>query len=155
MTLKDELQSERVAHLDLTGFSRVTAETAVIDCITQLRHEGHTVALVLDGDKLVGILTERDILTKVALDPEALAGTVAAVMTPDPVTVTPETPAADALWLMDNNHFRNLPVISAAGKVLGTMTHQAIIHYLAARYPQEVLNLPPRLQQYPRKQEGG
>jgi hypothetical protein len=56
---------------------------------------------------------------------------------------------------MDENHFRNLPVIKADGEILGDMTHQAVIAYLAARYPVEVLNRPPKPDQFPRKPEGG
>jgi hypothetical protein len=41
------------------------------------------------------------------------------------------------------------------GKVVGNMTHQAIINYLAARYPIEILNLPPRPDQIPEQVEGG
>jgi CBS-domain-containing membrane protein len=76
-------------------------------------------------------------------------------MTPKPITVLPDTAAADALWLMDDHHFRNLPVIDRQGQILGDMTYASIIHYLAARYPVEVLNQPPRPEQYPSKPEGG
>ncbi|MCA9899094.1 MAG: CBS domain-containing protein, partial [Anaerolineales bacterium] len=77
------------------------------------------------------------------------------IMTANPVTVTPDTSAADALWLMDEKKFRNLPVVGRDGKIRGNMTHQAVISFLAARYPVEVLNRPPRPDQFPRKQEGG
>ena len=77
------------------------------------------------------------------------------VMTARPITVLPDTSAADALWLMDDHHFRNLPVIDRQGQILGDMTYASIIQYLAARYPVEVLNRPARPEQYPRKPEGG
>jgi hypothetical protein len=56
---------------------------------------------------------------------------------------------------MDANHFRNLPAVDADGTIVGNMTHQSIINYLAARYPIEVLNQPPRPDQFPSKAEGG
>lgn len=155
MTLKEELKAEQVKHLDLTGFSKVPVGTAVAACVAQMRRDRSHVALVLNNKKLAGIVTERDMLRKVADEPTMLAQPVEAVMTADPVVVTPDTVAADALWLMDEKNFRNLPVVDNKGTVLGTMTHQSIIHYLAARYPQDILNRPPQPEKFPKKPEGG
>jgi predicted transcriptional regulator len=94
-------------------------------------------------------------LTKVATTPQNLNGAVDEIMTANPITVTPDIAAAEALWLMDDKKFRNLPVVDESGKIVGNMTHQAVISFLAARYPVEVLNRPPRPDQFPRKQEGG
>jgi CBS domain-containing protein len=103
----------------------------------------------------LGIFTERDVLSRVASAPETLDGPVDAVMTAEPITITPGASAASALWLMDDHHFRNLPVVDDEGRLLGDMTYGAIINYLAARYPVEVLNRPARPEQYPTKAEGG
>ena len=56
---------------------------------------------------------------------------------------------------MDENHFRNLPIVDKDGRLLGNMTHQAIIRYLADRYPVEVLNRPIDPELFPRRAEGG
>jgi CBS-domain-containing membrane protein len=45
----------------------------------------------------------------------------------------------DPLLAMDKHHFRNLPVVDDNGRISGTMTHLAIIEFLATRYPTEVL----------------
>lgn len=155
MSLKDELMSERVAHLDLSGFCQIARGTAVRHALTAMRQNKTNVCLVTDENKLVGILTERDVLTKVATALENLDQPVDEIMTANPITVQPDTAAAEALWLMDAKKFRNLPVVSENGKILGNMTHQAVISFLAARYPVEVLNRPPRPDQFPLKQEGG
>jgi CBS domain-containing protein len=127
-----------------------------------MREQQVNVCLVTEGDTLKGILTDRDVLTKVANHPETLDQPIETVMTANPITVGPETSAAQALWLMDQYGFRNLPVVggdgdpeAASGRVLGVMTHQAVINYLAARYPIEVLNRPSQPDQFPRKREGG
>lgn len=154
MSLLEELKQERVDHLDLSGFCQATADTAVAEVLAQMQQARVNVCLVMDGGTLVGIFTERDVLQKVAAQTAVLQQPITTVMTANPVTATPDTTAAAALRLMDNNHFRNLPVVQADGAVLGAMTHQSIIRYLAARYPVEVLNRPPHLQ-YPSKPEGG
>jgi CBS domain-containing protein len=155
MSLETELQTEQVSHLNLSGFSQVTSDTPVREVLARMRENSHDVCLIVDADQLLGIFTDRDVLRRVAAAPETWDEPVKAVMTPDPVTIGPESSAAEALRLMDNNHFRNLPVMTHDGTLLGNMTHHAIIEFLAARFPVEVLNLPPRPERFPRHVEGG
>ncbi len=155
MTLRSELEAEQVRHLDLKSYCLVESGVSVRETLNRMRAEGGASALITQNGRLMGIFTERDVMRRVAAAPETLDGPVDAVMTPKPITVLPDTAAADALWLMDDHHFRNLPVIDRQGQILGDMTYASIIHYLAARYPVEVLNQPPRPEQYPSKPEGG
>jgi CBS domain-containing protein len=155
MSLKQELMNESVTHLDLSRFCEIASGTAVRQTISEMRQRKTNVCLIISGSQLVGILTERDVLKKVATTPENLDKPVDEIMTANPITVPPNSSAADALWLMDDKKFRNLPVVDESGKIVGNMTHQAVISFLAARYPIEVLNRPPRPDQFPRKQEGG
>ncbi|MCZ2115701.1 MAG: CBS domain-containing protein [Anaerolineae bacterium] len=155
MNLRQELAAEQVRHLDLHSYCLVESGTTVRDTLDQMRAANGHSALIVRGKKLIGIFTERDVIRRVAGEPETLDGPIDAVMTPQPVTVLPDTLAADALWLMNDHHFRNLPVINRQGDVLGDMTYASIIQYLAARYPVEVLNRTLQPEQFPRKAEGG
>ncbi len=155
MTLRQELETEQVRHLDLQGYCLVESETTVRETLAHMRDAGGRTALIARDGQLIGIFTERDVMRRVAATPEMLDGPIDAVTTPRPITILPDTSAADALWLMDDHHFRNLPVIDRQGNILGDMTHAAIIQYLAARFPVEVLNRSPRPDQYPSKPEGG
>jgi len=155
MSLEEELRSEKVIHLDLTDFSRVQSGTPVCDVLIQTRSEKHNVCLVVSGEDLIGIFTDRDVLTRVAGNPETLDKPIDKVMTPNPITISPDASAADALRLMDDNHVRNLPAVDVDGHIVGNMTHHTIINYLASRYPVEVLNRPFKYDRFPRKAEGG
>ena len=159
MTLQNDLKSELVSHLVVSGFSQVAAGTPVRDTLTRMRADRQVVCLVVDGEEaaaqLVGIFTERDVMRKVIDVPGMLDRPVDEAMTPDPITIGPDASAADALRLMDENHVRNLPVVDGRGRLLGIMAHQAIIQFLADRYPVEVLNRPIDPEQFPRKAEGG
>jgi len=155
MSLETELQKEQVSHLDLSGFSQIISGTSVQDALEKLRTDRHTVCLITDGTDLVGIFTERDALRKVVDSPEMLMQPIDMVMTRNPITISPESSAAEALQLMDANHFRNLPAVSEDGTIVGNMTHESVIAYLADRYPVEVLNRPPQPDRFPRKAEGG
>ena len=155
MNLAVELQEEKVAHLDLSGFSQVPSGTTVREALNKLRAERHNICLITQGTHLLGIFTDRDVLRRVVGVEGAIDGPIDSVMTRNPITITPDAPALDALSIMDEHQFRNLPVVDSQGNVVGDMTHQAIIAYLATRYPVEVLNRPLQADRFPRRAEGG
>ncbi|MDP2820372.1 MAG: CBS domain-containing protein [Polaromonas sp.] len=80
--------------------------------------------LIIDGGgAMLGILTERDLMTRVlarALNAEKTQ--VSQVMTHHPHCVTPETPVSDAVLVMLERGFRHLPVVAADGKILGVFS---------------------------------
>jgi CBS domain-containing protein len=74
-------------------------------------------------DKLLGIVTERDLMTRVlakALDPQKTHLTE--VMTANPLCVPPETKVADAVLIMLERGFRHLPVVGPGSKILGVFS---------------------------------
>jgi CBS domain-containing protein len=81
------------------------------------RHVG--AVAVLDGERVVGIFTERDVLRKVALN-GVPPGTVPVTefMSAPAETITPETSPGDAFATMVGHHFRHLPVVDRSGKLL-------------------------------------
>ena len=81
-----------------------------------------SVLIMEPPDLLLGILTERDLMTRVlarGLDPERT--TAREVMTPNPICVPPETPVSDAVVLMIERGFRHLPIV-AGTKILGVFS---------------------------------
>lgn len=67
---------------------------------------------VMDGDTLVGIFSERDVIYRLReFGPSMLAMPVGQVMTAPPVTVTPDSPVMTALALMSRRRIRHLPVV--------------------------------------------
>ena len=74
-------------------------------------------------DRLMGIVTERDLMTRVlarALEPKQT--TVTQIMTPQPQCVPPETLVSDAVLIMMDRGFRHLPIVGADRKVLGVFS---------------------------------
>jgi CBS domain-containing protein len=80
--------------------------------------------LIIDaGNTLLGIVTERDLMTRVlakALDPATTL--TSAVMTRGPRCVAPEMKVADAVLIMIERGFRHLPIVAADGKILGVFS---------------------------------
>jgi CBS domain-containing protein len=92
-------------------FSIATGDT-VKQAIELLAARRIGAAPVLDHGTVTGILSERDIVYGLAREGHALLDRrVEEVMTADPVTVTPETPALHALATMTKRRIRHLPVI--------------------------------------------
>lgn len=80
--------------------------------------------LVIDhGKELLGIVTERDLMTRVlakALDPATTP--ISRIMTPNPMCAKPDLKVADAVLIMLERGFRNLPVVEASGRILGVFS---------------------------------
>ena len=68
--------------------------------------------MVIEGTRLVGIFTERDVVFRVIAEQRDVETTrLAEVMTPAPVTVSPQESFGYALILMHENGFRHVPVV--------------------------------------------
>lgn len=79
--------------------------------------------LVIDGIELAGIVTERDMMTRVlakGLDPGSTS--LAEVMTRNPICIPPDTRVADAVVIMIERGFRHLPIVNTAKKIVGVFS---------------------------------
>jgi CBS domain-containing protein len=77
-----------------------------------MRERGAGSVLVIDDQqRLRGIFTGRDAVRLLAEGRDATVSTLAQAMTPDPITITPDRRAIDALRAMSNGGFRHLPVV--------------------------------------------
>jgi len=95
-----------------SGFISVAPEARITSVIAILAERGIGAVLVLDAGRLVGIVSERDIVRSLAKHAqETLDMTAATLMTPNPTTGTPETTVAEAMEVMTNGHFRHLPIM--------------------------------------------
>ena len=79
------------------------------------------VVVVEDFARIVGIVTERDLLRAVAARARAAEARVRQWMTPDPVTIDPSTTVEDAAHVMFDHNFRHLPVVKD-GRPLGIVS---------------------------------
>jgi len=79
--------------------------------------------LVLDGEQLVGIFSERDYARKVILMGKASKDTqVSEIMTGKVVYVTPHNTVSECMALMTEGHFRHLPVLDENQQVIGIVS---------------------------------
>lgn len=87
--------------------------------------------LIMEGDRLVGIFTERDVLSRVvAADVDPKAHTVAEVMTRDVLTITPRATVEEVMALFGQRSCRHLPVVEGA-RVVGLISIGDISRWVA------------------------
>lgn len=115
-TVKDALARKHGALI------HVRSDDMVVEALRQMRDNKVRSVLVLDDDKLVGIVTQGDCAIKVLLPGlDAKQTAVGQVMTRDPVTVTPKDQLEGCMALMSSRGFRHLPVLEG-DKVVGVIS---------------------------------
>jgi CBS domain-containing protein len=100
----------------------VDLDATVQAACERMRDRAVGCVLVTRGDALVGILTGRDVVARVAAEarrPDALR--VAEVMTAQPTTLPPSASALDALRCMQDGGFRHIPIVQD-GRVIGVVS---------------------------------
>ncbi len=114
-------------------------ETASVREAAKLMKKKHIGAvLIMNGEKLTGILTKRDIVhraTAAGLDVKKT--TLNTVMTRNPHTVEPGENPVEALHRMELGHFRYLPVVDR-GKVVGIMSRRDFVGEERAKLDDEI-----------------
>jgi CBS domain-containing protein len=122
------------------------AETATVhDAIARMLERRQAGVLIVDDSgRLVGIFTERDVLTRVAgAGRDAHRTVLHDVMTPNPEALTTGDRIAYAVHSMSVAGYRTVPLIDAERRPVGVVTVSDVIRWLAHLYPEAVLNLPP------------
>ncbi len=119
----------------------VAPSATLREAVTIMREHHVGCVLVVDGERLVGILTERDLLLKT--EQADLDQPVARLMTPDPETLALDDPIVWALNRMSVGGYRHVPLVDGDGRPVGILSVKDIVHYIVALFPNEVLTLPP------------
>jgi len=143
MELSRNLKIESVARLQPTAPQQIGADRPVAEAVELMRSERVGCLLVTQKGKLVGIFTERDLLTRVLADGKPLATPLRECMTEDPVTVGPGDSVRSAIQKMQAGSYRHLPVIDEGGRPLGILSAKRIVRYLVEHFPSTVFNQPP------------
>ena len=122
----------------------VEVGTSLKNALVLLQKEEKNCLLVLEDEKLIGILTERDILLKVTGKGYDLSiVTVDEFMTKSPEYLSIEDPLAYALNKMHVGGFRHVPIIDDSRKPVGLISISDIISTIADYFSREIINLPP------------
>ena len=127
-----------VAHLlktnDRSTFLRVAPDVSVFVALELLSTLRVGALMVMDGERLIGIFSERDYCRKVALKGRnSKETTVADIMTSEVFTVPSTTSTHACMAVMNEKHFRHLPVVDG-DKVLGLISMRDIMADVIAEH---------------------
>ncbi len=147
--------SEKISSLKLTPPVTVQSGTGVGRVVDEVQRHEVGCVLVCQGQKLVGIMTERDVLLKIVARDVGNDEPVDRFMTPDPMTLTARSTIGEAIALMNRESFRHVPIVDPkTGEAIAVFSIKDVINFLAESFPAQVLNLPPRPHQKMKTPEG-
>lgn len=154
-SIEERLPDVLISELRLEEGGSVTPETPLSEVYGILDRERRNAVVICDGDAVVGIFTLRDVLYRTALEAPDPATPIAELMTGDPFTLRIDDKLADAIHAMTVHGYRSVPLVDAHGRWRGLLSSRSVLRYIAAHFPEAVLNLPPRLDQRLPRPEGG
>jgi len=98
----------------------VTADSTVAEAARAMRDEDAGVIPIVEGERVVGVITDRDIVIRVVADgKDPQATKVTEIASKDLVTIDPQQDLDEALRLMAQHQVRRLPVVEEDGKLVG------------------------------------
>jgi CBS domain-containing protein len=116
------VSTQLVRDIMTTSVVGVAASATLVEAARDMRIFDIGDVLVVDGDRVVGIVTDRDIVVRaVSVDLDPAQTMVGDIASPNPVQVTPDQPAAEAVQLMRDNALRRLPVCED-GHLVGVLS---------------------------------
>ncbi len=118
----------------------ISPDATVTEAAKLMRTRYVAAVLVTEGDRLAGIVTERDVTYRVTAEGrDASQVRVREIMTDKPRTIGPEDTAGEALQLMRDGHFRHLPVVQD-GRVVGMVSLRDLYEAVRASLEEDLQN---------------
>jgi CBS domain-containing protein len=115
-----------LAEIVKPNFIEVAPEDTLGEVAERMTAKNVGAVVVKDFGRLIGILTERDLLKAMAARVHTSEARVRQWMTEDPVTVGRDTPLDEAAQIMLDNGFRHLPVVDE-GQVVGVVSLRRVV----------------------------
>jgi CBS domain-containing protein len=106
-------------------------DDTLAEAAAKMRQQQTGSLLVMEGEKLSGIVTERDVLRIVGEGKDPKAVNLRDAMTTDVVTIPPDSSIREAAEIMFDKWFRHLPVTTGDGKVVGIISLRDLLSLVA------------------------
>lgn len=140
--IRGAIMETPISDLPLRDPILIDATASVADAVKSM-NEHHTGCVLVGREgKLVGIFTERDVLTKDFFRADSHTVPVETVMTRNPETLEADNSIAYALNKMSVGGYRHIPIVEG-GKPVGVLSVRDVVDFLVELFPEDVLNLPP------------
>jgi CBS domain-containing protein len=131
---------ERIRELMTVRPRTVKLGDSIVAAAKLMRGEDAGIAPIVDGDRLVGVLTDRDIAVRVvAAEKDPGTTKVEEIASATLVTVDPDQALDEALRLMAEHQVRRLPVVEEDGKLVGIVAQADVARHVDAKSVGEVV----------------
>ena len=148
------VRGDSVSLMETDDYVCLAPTDALSKAIEAMKADEGGCAIVCENGRVVGIFTERDLLTKIIGEPVDLNSPVSNWMSPVVATLTPDATIGDAVAVMNEKSYRNIPLVKD-GQLAGSISVFDVISYLAESYPKTTMNLPPNPDQVMETTDGG
>ena len=155
MDLREALETETVSHVGFPAPVTIQQEQPVKRAVERMKRRRVGCILVLSGENLVGIFTERDLITRVLTQPGTMELPISELMTPDPLVARADEPINQVLSRFIRRGMRHLPVLDSDNRPVGTLSVRRAVHFLSDHTANTLYNLPPTHNQVPTSRGGG
>ncbi len=129
--LEEAIAEEPISQIHHSPHASILPDASIEEAVTQLAGQHIACLLVEENRKLLGVLTDRDVLNKVALEPSVLSRPVREIMIENPVFVYDDDPVAAALCVMAVCGHRHVPVVNVKEEVVGVVSPQRVTEFLS------------------------
>jgi CBS domain-containing protein len=144
---EQKISQEKIKHLKLDTPICIESGTKLEDVVSRMRNEKWNCVLICEKDRCIGIFTERDYLNKILGKQISSSVPINEFMSTNPRTLTADDTVEQAIRIMKEYGYRNVPLVDRENRCTGLVRIRDIIRYLAELYPEEVLNVSPNQDQ--------
>ncbi len=137
--LRRLLSETHVSELTLTVVPLLCPEQTLQEAAVAMREVSHGSALICEDRRLVGIITERDMLGLLAGGAD-FDSALSKSMTSHPQTLSPESTLLEAVRLMDQGGYRRLPIVGGDQCAVGIVDVKTVMNFIVEHVPATVYN---------------
>ncbi len=111
---------------------RIAPDASVYDAIHLMAEKGVGALIVMDGQKLVGVISERDYARKIILEGRSSENTkISEIMSAEVITVGPDSRIEECMAMMTERRIRHLPVLDG-DELIGVISLGDLVKYIIA-----------------------
>jgi len=113
---------------------------SIVEAAKLMKGEDSGIAPIVDGNRLVGVITDRDIAIRIVAEGrDPCATKVEEIASTNLVTIDPQQELDEALRLMAKHQIRRLPVVEEDGKLVGIVAQADVARHAASNRTGEVV----------------